>query len=55
MIRTRDDRALLIDFGIARTLQNEEEKRTKVGTPQYSPMEQFKEWWKPEAIYIPLE
>lgn len=42
MIRLRDQRAMLIDFGIARTIQADDDKRTKIGTPQYSPMEQFK-------------
>ncbi len=48
MIRTRDQRAMLIDFGIARTVE-EEGKKTKIGTPQYSPLEQFKGMVEPRS------
>ncbi|HPZ08411.1 MAG TPA: SUMF1/EgtB/PvdO family nonheme iron enzyme [Candidatus Eremiobacteraeota bacterium] len=49
VIRTRDQRAMLIDFGIARTIQIEEEKKTRIGTPQYSPIEQFKGMVEPAS------
>ena len=49
MIRSRDQRAMLIDFGIARTVE-EEGKKTKIGTPQYSTsLEQFKGMVEPRS------
>lgn len=39
---TADDRIMLIDFGIARTLNHTERKQTMIGTEGYSPPEQYR-------------
>lgn len=39
---TADDRIMLIDFGIARTLNRSDRKGTQIGTEGYSPPEQYR-------------
>ena len=41
-IVTPDDRLVLIDFGIARTLERNDRKGTMIGTEGYSPPEQYR-------------
>lgn len=42
MIVTPEDRIVLIDFGIARTLERTDRKGTMIGTEGYSPPEQYR-------------
>lgn len=41
MIRYEDGRAMLIDFGLARTIEGTEKGKTAIGTEGYSPPEQY--------------
>jgi len=50
MLRTCDSQIMLVDFGIARLLQQDEKStQTKIGTPHYSAPEQFKGFTEPRS------
>jgi outer membrane protein assembly factor BamB/tRNA A-37 threonylcarbamoyl transferase component Bud32 len=46
---TSDDRVVLIDFGIARTLNRSDRKGTQIGTEGYSPPEQYRGKAEPQG------
>lgn len=46
---TSDDRVVLIDFGIARTLNRTDRKGTQIGTEGYSPPEQYRGKAEPQG------
>lgn len=46
---TADDRIVLVDFGIARTLNRSDRKGTQIGTEGYSPPEQYRGKAEPQG------
>ena len=54
MIKTRDAKAMLVDFGIARSLLENLESLTMTGTPHYAPPEQFKGQCVPQSDLFSL-